>query len=374
MKTILNKLNVWKFVVQKPKSTNRLISYFASKMGKTIPDRWLDYSKIGNLVEGTAFVPFKVPLHQRICENMPERARHTTRDIIEALPNVGLVINLTNTQKGTKYYEPNDWKSCGIDYKWIKVEGHVTPSQHLLVQFCHEVKQFLDTNPSKLIGIHCTHGLNRTGYFVCSYMVLVLSIPPNEAIKRFAEARGYEIERENYISSIKLHDSNSNLKQTANTLPVLVPNNQRAIKRSNQTEIDDERYDDRKRRKINSGAFSKSDAEHLQRYNHRSSRNFLPDTSSPSSSRIDYRERRHYEARERTDYRSNDMRYRRDYNSSSRLSWKSDSLMSRRQDYNNRSREPHNQRTSRPSEHSNQDSQRRRSRWDNNYNNQSDRR
>jgi hypothetical protein len=33
-------------------------------MGKTIPDRWLDYSKIGNLVEGTAFVPFKVPLHQ----------------------------------------------------------------------------------------------------------------------------------------------------------------------------------------------------------------------------------------------------------------------------------------------------------------------
>ena len=49
--------------------------------------------------------------------------RHTTRDIIEALPNVGLVINLTNTQTGTKYYEPNDWKSRDIDYKWIKVEG-----------------------------------------------------------------------------------------------------------------------------------------------------------------------------------------------------------------------------------------------------------
>jgi hypothetical protein len=49
--------------------------------------------------------------------------RHTTRDIIEALPNVGLVINLTNTQTGSKYYEPNDWKSRDIDYKWIKVEG-----------------------------------------------------------------------------------------------------------------------------------------------------------------------------------------------------------------------------------------------------------
>lgn len=49
--------------------------------------------------------------------------RHTTRDIIDALPNVGLVINLTNTQTSTKYYDPADWKSNGIDYKWIKVEG-----------------------------------------------------------------------------------------------------------------------------------------------------------------------------------------------------------------------------------------------------------
>ncbi|XP_070493500.1 RNA/RNP complex-1-interacting phosphatase homolog [Chironomus tepperi] len=349
--------------MQSSKSINRKISFKTIKMGKTIPDRWLDYSKIGNLVEGTQFIPFKVPLHQRICENLPERARHTTHDIIEALPNVGLVINLTNTQKGTKYYEPNDWKSQGIDYKWIKVEGHVTPSQHLLVQFCHTVKQFLDTNPSKLIGIHCTHGLNRTGYFVCSYMVLVLSIPPNEAIKRFAEARGYEIERENYISSIKLHDSNSNLKQTANTLPVLIPKTQLAIKRSNQTEIDDERYDDRKRRNFNSDAFSKSDAEHSQTYNHGSLRNFLPDTSSPSIRRNDgrfrytndYRDRRYYRGSERMNGTSNDRRVRRD-----------SSHRPRKDEYAHKYRESYNSQTSSSNSRLNEGSNRRRSRWDNN--------
>ena len=64
MKIILNNLNVWKYLVQSPKSTNRKISFITSVMGKAIPDRWLDYSKIGNLVAGTPFVPFKVPLHQ----------------------------------------------------------------------------------------------------------------------------------------------------------------------------------------------------------------------------------------------------------------------------------------------------------------------
>lgn len=35
----------------------------------------------------------------------------------------------------------------------------------------------------KLIGIHCTHGVNRTGFFVCAYMVLCLNMKPNDALK-----------------------------------------------------------------------------------------------------------------------------------------------------------------------------------------------
>jgi len=64
MKIILKNLNVYRNLVQNLKSSNRKISYCTFVMGKTIPDRWLDYSKIGNIVEGTSFIPFKVPLHQ----------------------------------------------------------------------------------------------------------------------------------------------------------------------------------------------------------------------------------------------------------------------------------------------------------------------
>lgn len=34
----------------------------------------------------------------------------------------------------------------------------------------------------KLIGVHCTHGLNRSGFIICRYMIEELNIPPLETI------------------------------------------------------------------------------------------------------------------------------------------------------------------------------------------------
>ena len=33
-----------------------------------------------------------------------------------------------------------------------------------------------------LIGVHCTHGVNRTGYLVCRYLIERLQWNPDEAI------------------------------------------------------------------------------------------------------------------------------------------------------------------------------------------------
>ena len=33
-----------------------------------------------------------------------------------------------------------------------------------------------------LIGVHCTHGLNRTGYMVCRYLIQKLKWDPQKAI------------------------------------------------------------------------------------------------------------------------------------------------------------------------------------------------
>ena len=45
--------------------------------------------------------------------------------------------------------------------------------------------------PDKLVGVHCTHGLNRTGYLVCRYMIQELGVEPEEAIAAFDTARGH---------------------------------------------------------------------------------------------------------------------------------------------------------------------------------------
>jgi len=47
----------------------------------------------------------------------------------------------------------------------------------------------------KLIGVHCTHGLNRTGYLIVRYMIEQLGIEANEALEAFNRARGHSMEK-----------------------------------------------------------------------------------------------------------------------------------------------------------------------------------
>ncbi|XP_051897238.1 RNA/RNP complex-1-interacting phosphatase-like [Pristis pectinata] len=54
----------------------------------------------------------------------------------------------------------------------------------------------------KLIGVHCTHGVNRTGYLICRYLIDVDGMDPHEAIDLFNKSRGYPIERQNYIQDL----------------------------------------------------------------------------------------------------------------------------------------------------------------------------
>ncbi|KAI4498739.1 hypothetical protein M0802_006206 [Mischocyttarus mexicanus] len=53
-----------------------------------------------------------------------------------------------------------------------------------------------------VIGVHCTHGINRTGYLICRYLVEKLGWKSEDALQAFEEARGYPIYRDEYIAAI----------------------------------------------------------------------------------------------------------------------------------------------------------------------------
>ncbi|GAB6023320.1 hypothetical protein CHUAL_008123 [Chamberlinius hualienensis] len=100
--------------------------------------------------------------------------------------------------------------SRGVNYRKIYCEGRVVPSQQVLESFYEAVDDFIRQNENNLlIGVHCTHGINRTGYLVCSYMIHRLGFDPKQAIEEFNSARGCSIERPNYISA--LHQRGQNI-------------------------------------------------------------------------------------------------------------------------------------------------------------------
>ncbi|VVD00599.1 unnamed protein product [Leptidea sinapis] len=98
--------------------------------------------------------------------------------LLEKIPNIGAVIDLTNT---SRYYNPKGFVSAGVLHKKIHVQGHVVPPEAKVTEFMNTVDKFLEKDDvfealgilrrivvtDSLVGVHCTHGLNRTGYMVC---------------------------------------------------------------------------------------------------------------------------------------------------------------------------------------------------------------
>ncbi|XP_017020147.1 RNA/RNP complex-1-interacting phosphatase homolog isoform X2 [Drosophila kikkawai] len=171
-------------------------------MAKAIPDRWLNYNPIGERVPGTRFIAFKVPLHENVNARVEEKLRLAPESLMESVPNLGLIIDLTNTNR---YYHPNAFAANDVRHQKLMIPGKQTPPRALAEKFCGFVADFLASNADndKLIGVHCTHGVNRTGYLICYFMITMMKKSPKEAIETFAAARGHEIERQNYMSSLK---------------------------------------------------------------------------------------------------------------------------------------------------------------------------
>jgi mRNA-capping enzyme len=61
---------------------------------------------------------------------------------------------------------------------------------------------FRENNPDYHIGIHCTHGFNRTGLIICSYLADRLKWDISAAIEAFGLIRQNGIYRENVVEDL----------------------------------------------------------------------------------------------------------------------------------------------------------------------------
>lgn len=177
-----------------------------------IPRRWQKYTPIGKQIPGTRFICFKAPLQlSQPQQDTIEIDNQLTPDLLlELVPNLGLVIDLTDA----KYYNPDLIIEKGIEHRKIPIHGKKVAKREKQNEFANAVTKFLSQNNTKLIGVHCTHGCNRTGLLVCTFLVLNCKFSPSQAIECFETARGHHIERSNYVEAIYNSSSTVSIAQS----------------------------------------------------------------------------------------------------------------------------------------------------------------
>lgn len=189
-------------VWRRSRGTFRSRRGFTSRKTK-IPDNWVDVCKIGTRIPSTRFIAMRVPLNESFTishrdEQWTPSDFLTTQKTLDL--NVGMVVDLTNT---SKYYNGAQvFQSSDIRYHKLPVEGHKSPpSLYCVNQFIQMVETFEATS-DKAIVVHCTHGLNRTGYLIVSYLVRQREWKVYDALTAFAQARPPGLLKQLYIDAL----------------------------------------------------------------------------------------------------------------------------------------------------------------------------
>lgn len=170
----------------------------------TIPPRWLNCPRKAIRLIRNKFLAFKTPLSSAFNDQVPEECWFTIDMLFSSLRSekikLGLWIDLTNT---TRFYDKKSLEAHGCKYLKIQCKGHdERPSNEQTNFFIHVCKQFIAQNPLDVIGVHCTHGFNRTGFLIISYLVEMDCLSVDAGLAEFAAARPPGVYKGDYIKEL----------------------------------------------------------------------------------------------------------------------------------------------------------------------------
>ncbi|PIK49875.1 putative mRNA-capping enzyme [Apostichopus japonicus] len=166
-------------------------------------DRWLKCPRKGQLI-AEKFLPFKTPLSSHYDSKIPEEDRFYLQMIFAYVQSkqrkVGLVVDLTNT---SRFYDKSEVEKTGAKYIKLQCRGHgEAPSRDQTKTFIQICNNFSVQHPQDVIGVHCTHGFNRSGFLICAYLVEKMDWSIDMAVQIFAQARPPGIYKGHYIKDL----------------------------------------------------------------------------------------------------------------------------------------------------------------------------
>ncbi|XP_069698204.1 mRNA-capping enzyme [Periplaneta americana] len=169
-----------------------------------IPPRWLHCPRKASDLVANKFLAFKTPLSSQYDDQVPEESRFPPSMIFQSMKSykikLGLWIDLTNTGR---FYNKKQIEAEGCKYIKLKCRGHgETPSEEVAKAFFLICDEFIHQNPLEIIGVHCTHGFNRTGFLIVSYLVAQMDCSVAAALNQFALVRPPGIYKGDYLEEL----------------------------------------------------------------------------------------------------------------------------------------------------------------------------
>ncbi|KAG6444076.1 mRNA-capping enzyme [Manduca sexta] len=169
-----------------------------------LPARWLNCPRKAGGMIADKFLAFKTPLGPQFNDKVPDANRFTPSMLFAYMKGlkvkIGLWIDLTNT---SRFYDKREIEQMDCKYVKLSCRGHgETPSREQTKEFILLVSKFLSQKPLEVIGVHCTHGFNRTGFLLVSYMVEQLDCSLEAALKEFASMRPPGIYKQDYLEEL----------------------------------------------------------------------------------------------------------------------------------------------------------------------------
>jgi hypothetical protein len=101
------------------------------------------------------------------------------------------VVNLVGKLKYERYH--NSDLPDGVDVHRIEATPGTVPHDVEIKDFLKIIDGCIQKDKNGLILVHCTHGVNRAGFFICCYLVERFKIPVHVAISLVAVSRGVAI-------------------------------------------------------------------------------------------------------------------------------------------------------------------------------------
>lgn len=104
-------------------------------------------------------------------------------------------------------YNPKALDEGGIEYHKFPTVSKIPPTAQEVKDFIQLVDQLRFSSPSPeadapLIGVHCHYGFNRTGFFLCGYLIEKENFSVQEAIDEFRVHRPPGIRHEHFLDTL----------------------------------------------------------------------------------------------------------------------------------------------------------------------------